>query len=100
MEVNAIDGHRHIVLKEAIAAASKLNPVKSTHIYPSGLNERSEQINRGKGGEWDRKMADLEENLAGALSAVSWHRRDPADAADDPGPNCPRNHLPALQWRG
>ena len=64
MKVNAIDGHRHIVLKEAIAAASKLNPVKSTHIYPSGLNERSEQINRGKGGQWDRKMGDLEENLA------------------------------------
>jgi len=64
MNVSAIDGHRHIVLKEAIAAASKLNPVKSTHIYPSGLNERSEQINRGKGGEWDRKMGDLEENLA------------------------------------
>jgi aminocarboxymuconate-semialdehyde decarboxylase len=64
MKVNAIDGHRHIILKEAIAAASKLNPVKSTHIYPSGLDERSEQINRGKGGQWDRKMGDLGENLA------------------------------------
>lgn len=69
MEVSAIDGHRHIVLKEAIAAASKVNAVKSTHIYPSGLNERSEEINRGKGGEWDRKMADLEENLADLKAA-------------------------------
>jgi len=64
MNVSAIDGHRHIVLKEAIAAASKVNPIKSSHIYPSGVNERSEQINRGKGGQWDRKMGDLEENLA------------------------------------
>ena len=72
MNVNAIDGHRHIVVKEAIAAASKLNPVKSTHIYPSGLNERSEQINRGKGGEWDRKMRNLDENLAD-LNAAGMH---------------------------
>lgn len=64
MNIHAIDGHRHIVLKEAIEAASKVNPIKSSHIYPSGVNERSEQINRGKGGQWDRKMGDLEENLA------------------------------------
>ncbi len=64
MNVKTIDGHRHIVVKEAVEAASKLNPVKSSHIYPSGLNERSEQVNRSKGGGWDRKMADLEENLA------------------------------------
>jgi aminocarboxymuconate-semialdehyde decarboxylase len=64
MSIHAIDGHRHIALKEAIEAASKVNPIKSSHIYPSGVNERSEQINRGKGGQWDRKMGDLEENLA------------------------------------
>ena len=64
MKVNAIDGHRHIVVKEAIAAASKVNAIKSSHIYPSGVNERSEKINRSKAGEWDRKMGDLEENLA------------------------------------
>ncbi len=64
MKVIAIDGHRHITLKEAIEAASKVNPIKSSHIYPSGVNERSEQINRGKGGQWDRKMGDPEENLA------------------------------------
>jgi aminocarboxymuconate-semialdehyde decarboxylase len=64
MDVKAIDGHRHVLLQEAIAAGSKLNPVKSSHIYPSGLNERSEQINREKGGAWDRKMSDLNENIA------------------------------------
>ena len=64
MDVKAIDGHRHVLLQEAIAAGSKLNPVKSSHIYPSGLNERSEQINREKGGAWDRKMSDLDENIA------------------------------------
>ncbi len=46
MDVKAIDGHRHIVVKEAVAAASKLNPAKSSNIYPSGVNERSEEVNR------------------------------------------------------
>ena len=49
MDVKAIDGHRHIVVKEAVAAASKLNPAKSINIYPSGVNERSEEVNRKKG---------------------------------------------------
>ncbi len=69
MDVKAIDGHRHIVVKEAVAAASKLSPAKSTNIYPSGVNERSEQVNRSKGGVWDRKMADMEENLADLKAA-------------------------------
>jgi aminocarboxymuconate-semialdehyde decarboxylase len=64
MDVKKIDGHRHSVMPEAIAAASKMNPVKSSHIYPSGLDERSEQVNREKGKEWDRKMSDLGENLS------------------------------------
>jgi aminocarboxymuconate-semialdehyde decarboxylase len=64
MDIKKIDGHRHIVLLEAIAVAGKLNPVKSSHIYPSGLDERSEQINRDKGRDWDRKMSDLDENLS------------------------------------
>jgi aminocarboxymuconate-semialdehyde decarboxylase len=64
MDIKKIDGHRHIVLLEAIAIAGKLNPVKSSHIYPSGLDERSEQINRDKGRDWDRKMSDLDENLS------------------------------------
>jgi aminocarboxymuconate-semialdehyde decarboxylase len=73
MNISAIDGHRHITLKEAIAAASKVNPIKSSHIYPSGVNERSEQINRGKGEQWNRKMGDLEENLAD-LNAAGMER--------------------------
>ena len=60
MDVKAIDGHRHVLLQEAIAAGCKLNPVKSSHIYPTGLNERSEQINSEKGGAWDRKMSNLD----------------------------------------
>jgi aminocarboxymuconate-semialdehyde decarboxylase len=69
MDVKAIDGHRHIVVKEAAAAAGKLNPAKSSNIYPSGVNERSEQTNRHKGGEWNRKMADMDENLADLKAA-------------------------------
>ena len=61
MDIKKIDGHRHIVLLEAIAIAGKLNPVKSSHIYPSGLDGRSEQINRDKERDWDRKMSDLDE---------------------------------------
>ncbi len=49
MNVKAIDGHRHIVVKEAVAAASKLNPAKSINLYPSGVNERSEEVNRHEG---------------------------------------------------
>ncbi len=64
MKVKRIDGHRHVLQLEAVAAASKLNPAKSTHIYPSGLDERSEQINREKGRDWNRKMSDLDENIA------------------------------------
>ena len=40
MDIKKIDGHRHIVLLEAIAIAGKLNPVKSSHIDPSGLDAR------------------------------------------------------------
>src|SRR5271157_5714945 len=69
MDVKKIDGHRHIVLPEVIATASKMNPVKSSHIYPSGLDERSEQVNREKGKEWDRKMSDLGENLSDLKAA-------------------------------
>ena len=64
MKVKKIDGHRHVVDLEAVKLASKLNPVKSSHIYPSGLDERSEMVNREKGGAWDRKMSDPDENIS------------------------------------
>ena len=64
-----MDGHRHIVVGEAVAVARKLDPEKSVHIYPSGLDPRSEEINREKGGEWDRKMSDVDENLADLTAA-------------------------------
>ena len=64
MGVKAIDGHRHVVLLEAIAMASKLDPAKSSHIYPSGLAKRSEEINLARNKDWDRKMSDLEENIS------------------------------------
>jgi aminocarboxymuconate-semialdehyde decarboxylase len=63
MKVKKIDGHRHVLQLEAVTAASKLN-TKSSNIYPSGLDERSEMINREKGGEWNRKMSDLDENIS------------------------------------
>ena len=64
MDVVKIDGHRHVVLPEAIRVASKLDPVRSSNIYPSGLQEKSGEINRQKGVAWDRKMSDFEENVA------------------------------------
>jgi len=63
MKVKKIDGHSHVLQLEAVTAASKLN-TKSSNIYPSGLDERSEMINREKGGEWNRKMSDLDENIS------------------------------------
>ncbi len=64
-----IDGHRHVVLPEAIKVASKLDPDRSSNIYPSGLQEKSGEINRQKGVEWDRKMSDLDENLSDLKAA-------------------------------
>ncbi len=69
MSEKIIDGHRHTVLLEAIAVASKLDPVKSSHIYPSGLAKRSEEINRERNRDWDRKMSDLDENISDLKSA-------------------------------
>ena len=60
----AIDGHRHVLLEAAVAAGSKLNADKSVHLYPSGTNARSEEVNKAKGGVWNRQMSDLAENLA------------------------------------
>jgi aminocarboxymuconate-semialdehyde decarboxylase len=64
-----IDGHRHIAVPEALAVAGKLDPTKSGHIYPSGLDRRSEDINREKSREWDRKMSDVDENVADLTAA-------------------------------
>jgi aminocarboxymuconate-semialdehyde decarboxylase len=69
MGVKAIDGHRHVVLLEAITAASKLDPVKSIHLYPSGLAKRSEEINRVRNKDWDRKMSDADENISDLVAA-------------------------------
>ena len=59
-----IDGHRHILVPKAVELASKLDPVRSTHIYPTGLNPRSLEINRERNPAWDRKMSDIEENIS------------------------------------
>ena len=64
-----IDGHRHILCLEAENAGSKLDAVRSINIYPSSIEARSEEINRQKGVEWDRKMSDLEENIADLKTA-------------------------------
>jgi aminocarboxymuconate-semialdehyde decarboxylase len=59
-----IDGHRHTLLPEAVALGSKLDPVRSTLIYPKGLNPRSLEINRERDRVWDRKMIDVQENIS------------------------------------
>jgi aminocarboxymuconate-semialdehyde decarboxylase len=64
MGLKKIDGHRHVVFPKAITVAAKLDPERSRNIYPSGLDEKSGEINRQKGVEWDRKMSDFAENLA------------------------------------
>ncbi len=69
MSVKKIDGHRHVLLPEAAAVASKVNAAKSTHIYPSGLDAKSEQVNREKGKDWDRKMSQADENIADLTAA-------------------------------
>lgn len=59
-----IDGHRHNLVPEAVELALKLDPFKSTHIYPSGLNPKSLEVNRKRDLEWDRKMSDIQENIS------------------------------------
>jgi aminocarboxymuconate-semialdehyde decarboxylase len=69
MALKKIDGHRHVVLPDAITAAARLDPAKSSNIYPSGLHEKSGEINRRKGVEWERKMRDFDENVADLKAA-------------------------------
>jgi aminocarboxymuconate-semialdehyde decarboxylase len=69
MGIKKIDGHRHMLFPEAITMAGKLDPVKSSSIYPSGVHEKSEEINRKKGEVWNRKMSDFDENIADLKSA-------------------------------
>jgi aminocarboxymuconate-semialdehyde decarboxylase len=64
MNSKKIDGHRHILFSEAIAVASKLDPVRSVNIYPADIQAESEEINRKKGVGWNRKMHDFDENIA------------------------------------
>ncbi len=69
MDGKKIDGHRHVLCLEAVTAGSKLDAARSVNIYPSSIEGRSEEINRLKGGEWDRKMSDFEENIADLKAA-------------------------------
>jgi aminocarboxymuconate-semialdehyde decarboxylase len=69
MEIKKIDGHRHVLLPEAEKIASKLDSVRSSNIYPSGVLEKSEKINRRKGEIWTRKMRDFDENIADLRAA-------------------------------
>jgi len=67
-----IDGHRHILFSKAIEVASKLDPVQSVNLYPPDIQQESEEINRQKGAEWNRKMHDVSENIAD-LEAAGMH---------------------------
>jgi aminocarboxymuconate-semialdehyde decarboxylase len=69
MGAKKIDGHRHILFSEAITVARKLDPVKSINIYPPSIHEKSAEINRKKGVEWNRKMSDFNENIADLKAA-------------------------------
>ncbi len=69
MNAGKIDGHRHVLSPEVEALAGKLDREKSINIYPSGMDNRSEEINRKKGLEWNRKMSDFDENVADLKAA-------------------------------
>ena len=69
MDKKKIDGHRHVICLEAAARASKLDTPKSVEIYPSTIDPKSEEINRMKGPEFNRKMSDFEENLSDLKAA-------------------------------
>ncbi|MBW1773468.1 MAG: amidohydrolase family protein [Deltaproteobacteria bacterium] len=69
MGVKGIDGHRHVVFPEVSEVGSKLDPVKSSNIYPPGVDPNSEKINRKKGAIWDHKMSDFDANLADLQAA-------------------------------
>jgi aminocarboxymuconate-semialdehyde decarboxylase len=69
MNVKKIDGHRHIHFEDATKIASKLDPLKSTSIYPPGIQKETTEINKRKGVDWSRKMSDFNENMADLRSA-------------------------------
>jgi aminocarboxymuconate-semialdehyde decarboxylase len=64
MNSKKIDGHRHLILTKAIEVANKLDPARSVEIYPPAIHEKSQEINRKKNVEWNRKMQDFDENIA------------------------------------
>jgi aminocarboxymuconate-semialdehyde decarboxylase len=43
--------------------------VRSENLYPQGLDEKSLEVNREKGPSWDRKMRNMEENIADLTGA-------------------------------
>ncbi len=69
MDAKKIDGHRHVVCLEAVAVASKMDAPKSVEIYPSTIDPKSEEINRVKGPQFNRKMSDFEENVSDLKAA-------------------------------
>jgi aminocarboxymuconate-semialdehyde decarboxylase len=69
MGAKKIDGHRHVLCEEAMRAASKLDPLKSINIFPSGIDEKSEEINRKKSVEWTSKMSNFDENVTDLKAA-------------------------------
>jgi aminocarboxymuconate-semialdehyde decarboxylase len=58
-----IDGHRHVLCKDAQKMALRLDPIKATD-YLDGAQEASAEINRKKAPAWNRKMTDIEEHFA------------------------------------
>jgi aminocarboxymuconate-semialdehyde decarboxylase len=69
MNGKKIDGHRHVICLEAVTHASKMNAPKSVEIYPSTIDPKSEEINRLKGPEFNRKMSNFEENISDLKAA-------------------------------
>ena len=69
MGVKKIDGHRHIHLEAAMTVAKKLDPDRTSNMYPPGVHQKSEEINRKKGVDWNRKMGDWDENIADLKAA-------------------------------
>jgi aminocarboxymuconate-semialdehyde decarboxylase len=67
--VKKIDGHRHVCCPDATVAANKIDPVKSISIYPPGIQKETEEINRRKSTDWNRKLGAFDENIADLKAA-------------------------------
>ena len=62
MTLDTIDGHRHIMCREAHEMANRFDPTKANSM--TGVSEASAMVNMQKLPDWIRKMTDVAESIA------------------------------------